>query len=93
MAKAEVAQRVPSAVPNFTVGTLRKAIPAHCWQRSLVRSFSYLFVDLIAAASLYYATTFFHLAHPALAWGVLWPLYWYWQGAVCTGISSLRCRS
>ncbi len=85
-ANAALAKRVPSAVPPFTVGTLRKAVPAHCWERSLIKSFGYLLADLLAAATLYYATTFFHLAHPVLAWGVLWPLYWYWQGAVCTGI-------
>jgi hypothetical protein len=28
--------------PEFTIGTLRKAIPAHCFKRCLWRSFSYL---------------------------------------------------
>ena len=85
MAQA-LTKRVPTAVPPFTIGTLRRAIPAHCFERSLVKSFPYLVLDLVAVAALYYSTTFFHLAHPVVAWTVLWPMYWFWQGAVCTGI-------
>lgn len=48
----------------------------------------YLLGDLAMVALLYYATTWFD--HPSipvlLRWGVLWPMYWFWQGAVCTGI-------
>lgn len=81
-------ERVPTATPPFTVSTLRKAIPAHCFERSLITSFSYLGVDLLAVAALYYASTFFgHAAIPAaVRWGLLWPAYWFLQGAVCTGL-------
>ncbi|KAI8471658.1 MAG: fatty acid desaturase-domain-containing protein [Monoraphidium minutum] len=80
------AGRAPASPPPFTVGQLRRAIPAHCFERSLLRSSAYLAVDLAAAAALYYASTFIHLAPAWLAWGLLWPLYWFWQGAVCTGL-------
>lgn len=73
--------RPPTDKPQFTVKTLRDAIPAHCFQRSTVRSFSYLLVDLVAVAALYYASTW--IDHPVvprvLAYGCLWPLYWFFQ--------------
>ncbi|GBF97029.1 hypothetical protein Rsub_09502 [Raphidocelis subcapitata] len=78
--------RALAAKPPFTVGDLRRAIPAHCFERSALRSSAYLAVDLAAAAALFYVSTFFDRAPALLAWGLLWPLYWFWQGAVCTGI-------
>lgn len=81
-----VCPRPPTARPEFTVKTLRQAIPEHCFQRSLVKSFGYLFADLLAVAALYAASTYFERAPAMLAWGLLWPAYWFWQGAVCTGI-------
>ena len=50
-------KRVPTASPPFTVGSLRKAIPAHCWERSLLTSSKYLACDLAMAAGLYYFST------------------------------------
>ena len=87
MARAQTA-RQPTAMPPFTVGTLRKAIPPHCFERLTLRSFSYLATDLLGVALLYYASAWF--AHPAVPavvrWGLLWPAYWVLQGAVCTGL-------
>lgn len=77
-AKGFPATRPPTS-PPFTVGQLRRAIPAHCFERSLLRSSSYLIVDLVAIAALYYASTFIDSAPAWLAWGLLWPLYW-WAG-------------
>jgi hypothetical protein len=81
-------RRQPTASPPFTIGTLRKAIPPHCFDRSLLRSSAYLGADLAAVAVLYLCTTLFsHPAVPSLVrWGVLWPAYWVLQGAVCTGL-------
>ena len=67
--------RAPAAKPPFTVGDLRRAIPAHCFERSLLRSSAYLAADLAGAAALYYASTFIDRAPALLAWGLLWPLY------------------
>lgn len=78
--------RAPSTAPPFTVGQLRKAIPPHCFERSLLRSSAYLIVDLVGVAVLYYASTFIDNAPAWLAWSLLWPAYWFFQGAVCTGI-------
>lgn len=81
-------ERQPTAKPPFTIGTLRKAIPAHCFERSMFTSFGYLGMDLAAVAALYFASSFFgHAAIPAaIRWGLLWPAYWILQGAVCTGL-------
>ncbi|PNW70229.1 hypothetical protein CHLRE_17g711150v5 [Chlamydomonas reinhardtii] len=81
-------QRYPAAPPTFSLGDIRKAIPAHCFEKSALRSFAHLAVDVTVCAWLWYGSTF--IDHPAvpryLAWFVLWPLYWFWQGAFMTGI-------
>lgn len=80
--------RPPQAKPPFTLADLKKAIPPHCFQRSLLRSSAYLALDLGIAALLFYSTRYF--GHPALPqplsqW-LLWPLYIVVQGWVCTGL-------
>jgi hypothetical protein len=69
--------RQPTAKPPFTVGDLRRAIPAHCFERSVLRSSAYLVADLVAVAALYFASTFIDRAPALLAWGLLWPAYWW----------------
>ncbi|KAK4355032.1 hypothetical protein RND71_027226 [Anisodus tanguticus] len=79
-------QRVPILKPPFTIGDIKKAIPSHCFQRSLVRSFSYVVNDLILVYVFYYiATTYFHVL-PFPYYYLAWPIYWIVQGCVCTGI-------
>jgi omega-6 fatty acid desaturase (delta-12 desaturase) len=80
--------RAPSEKPPFTVGTLRKAIPAHCFERSLWRSSQYLLVDLVVMTALFMASQYIDQAAVPrwLAYGLLWPLYWFFQGAVGTGV-------
>ena len=84
--------------PDFTVGTLRKAIPAHCWERSAAKSFAYLAADLAALALMGWASTFIDAAPvpPAVRWLVLWPLYWCvppgWRSC-CGGPRAFQGRS
>ena len=78
-------KRVPTASPPFSVSTLRKAIPAHCFERSVLKSSAYLAADLAGAAFLYVCSTFIPSAPAAWQW-LLWPAYWWLQGAVCTGL-------
>jgi omega-6 fatty acid desaturase (delta-12 desaturase) len=87
--------RVPASKPNFTVGDIRRAIPAHCFSRPLSKSFGYLFWDLFLVGVILYASTFIEpLASNerfGTLWGpilrhVLWTMYWICQGCVCTGI-------
>jgi omega-6 fatty acid desaturase (delta-12 desaturase) len=81
-----VAPRPSTEKPNFTVGDLRRAIPKHCFERSAWRSSQYLIADLTAVAALAIASTFIDkLQVPIAAQAVLWALYWFFQGAVCTG--------
>lgn len=86
--------RVPHAKPTFTIGDVRRAIPAHCFERPLTKSFSYLFADLAVVAVLIYASTFISLVRedvfgatlaPVLR-HLLWVAYWICQGCVMTGL-------
>ena len=85
-----MAPRPPVEKPEFTIGTLRRAIPAHCFRRSALRSGAYLAADLVGLALLYAASTLIDspaLGVPrALAYGLLWPAYWFAAGAVATGV-------
>lgn len=84
--ETDVLQRVPSDKPAFGVGQLKKAIPPHCFQRSVLRSFSYVVYDLTIASLLYYlATTYIHLLPTSLSY-FAWPLYWCVQGCILTGV-------
>jgi len=71
--------------PPFSIKELRDAIPAHLFQRSAIRSSSYLVVDLILVAAFFYIASFFSYA-PLYLQIFLWPMYWFAQGAVMTGI-------
>jgi len=71
--------------PPFTIQELRNAIPAHCFQRSLFKSSLYLVVDLLLVAVFFYLATYIDYA-PFWLRCILWPLYWFVQGAVGTGL-------
>lgn len=86
MEHAAVCGRPCTEKPSFTVGDLRRAIPAHCFQRSALRSAQYLVLDLIAVGLLAYASSFIDELQLSLAArAVAWAAYWFFQGAVCTG--------
>ena len=73
--------------PNFTLADLRKAVPPHCFKRSLLRSSAYLAADCCGAALLYVAVRAADALPMPLALRVaLWLAYTVAQGAVCTGI-------
>ncbi|GMI65747.1 fatty acid desaturase 2 [Hibiscus trionum] len=79
-------KRVPISKPPFTLGEIKKAIPPHCFQRSLFRSFSYLIYDFILISLFYYvATTYIHYLPQPLSF-VAWAVYWAVQGCVMTGV-------
>lgn len=83
--KSQVVTRVPHTKPPFTLSQLKKAIPPHCFKRSLLCSFSYVAYDLFLAFVLYTATTYFdRLPRPIP--GFLWPIYWTLQGCILTGV-------
>lgn len=77
-------------LPPFTLKQLRDAIPAHCFERSFWRSFSYVIYDGIALAvmyaSMYWLTSqsfWAELPYPARAAG--WALWGWITGIFGTG--------
>jgi len=91
----QVVNRVPAHKPAFTVGDIRRAIPAHCFARPLTKSFGYLFWDLFLVAVIFYASTFIEGLASEARFGVtlapilrhvLWTVYWIAQGCVMTGL-------
>jgi hypothetical protein len=74
-----------SQVPD--VGTMRKAIPAHCFERSLVRSLSYVARDLVALSVLFYSAVQLAKSDLPLILSVpLWTLYSFVTGCFFTGL-------
>jgi len=84
--RRNVIRHVPTEKPPFTVGQLKKAIPPHCFERSVIRSFSYLIYDLIMVSTLLYLALYQIPNLPSPYNYLAWPLYWICQGCVCTGI-------
>lgn len=91
----QVVKRVPASKPSFTVGDIRRAIPAHCFSRPLTKSFFYLFWDLFLVGLIFYASTFIEELASEARFGaslapilrhVLWTVYWIAQGCVMTGL-------
>ncbi|XP_034915825.1 delta(12)-acyl-lipid-desaturase [Populus alba] len=79
-------KRMPNTEPPFTLGKIKKAIPPHCFQRSLLRSLSYVVYDLsFSFLFCYIAITYFHLLPSPLAY-ITWPIYWILQGCILTGV-------
>lgn len=78
---------LPLEPPTFTLETIIKAIPPHCFERSLFTSLKHLAADLFLIAVIGYLGSW--IGSPFLpAWSsfLLWPLYWYTQGSVFTGV-------
>ncbi|ORY01405.1 hypothetical protein K493DRAFT_312457 [Basidiobolus meristosporus CBS 931.73] len=71
--------------PNFTIKELRDAVPAHCFERDTFRSFTYVVVDVSIVMLLFYAATFIDTLPVALRY-IAWPVYWFVQGIVGTGV-------
>lgn len=84
--------KAPLPPLSLTMAELRAAVPAHCFKRSLVRSLQHLVTDLALIAMM--GVTMRHVEVHAPAWGVprwvvtwlAFPFYWWWQGAVMTGV-------
>lgn len=81
--------RPPVPPPTLTVKMIRDAVPKHCFERSLLRSLSHLLLDLLMITALGVSICYIdrHSGMPRLAVNLLaWPLYWWSQGAVMTGV-------
>ncbi|XP_073011332.1 fatty acid desaturase DES2-like [Typha latifolia] len=80
-------RRSPTDKPPFTLGQIKKAVPPHCFDRSILRSFSYVVQDLLISGVLLYLAlnVIPSLPSPLLRY-VAWPLYWVFQGCILTGV-------
>ncbi|KAJ1975319.1 hypothetical protein H4R33_006674 [Dimargaris cristalligena] len=72
--------------PNISIKELRDAVPAHCFERSALRSSLYVAHDLFFVALFGYLATFIDTSLPISLRLLAWPLYWVAQGIVSTGI-------
>lgn len=78
---------VADSKPVPDIKTLRDAIPAHCFDRSMLRSFSYVIRDLIIVSVLFYSAV--QLSQLDAPWSItvpLWMLYGFVQGLFFTGL-------
>lgn len=73
-------------IPDFSIKEIRDAIPAHCFERDTLRSFSHVAYDLSIIAALGYAATFIDTIPYSWVRVLLWPAYWIAQGIVATGV-------
>ncbi|SCV72313.1 BQ2448_3850 [Microbotryum intermedium] len=87
----------PFTPPQFTVKDVLGAIPAHCFERSALRSSTYVVADYAMLAALFYAATHIDVlfdsngtqlqgAVGVVAKWAAWSVYWVLSGWVMTGI-------
>ncbi|KAI3782479.1 hypothetical protein L2E82_12527 [Cichorium intybus] len=80
-----ILERVP-VDPPFSLGDLKKAIPAHCFQRSVIRSSYYVVHDLIVAYVFYFLADRYIPILPTPLVYLAWPAYWFCQASILTGL-------
>jgi len=76
-------------IPDYTIKQIRDAIPAHCFERSAVKSLSYVARDMVALASIFYVFQNFVTPENVPSYPLrfaLWGLYTILQGLFGTGI-------
>ncbi len=78
----------PISKPSFTLSELKAAVPAHCFERSMVKSFTYLAWNLFVCAALFFSGyVVLELTSMPLVLKVpAYLLYWFVQGSYMTGI-------
>jgi omega-6 fatty acid desaturase (delta-12 desaturase) len=84
-------------VPDLTIKDLMSAIPPHCFERSFLRSFSYIVADMGGLYIIYNTANYFttliptldlpypEYSYPLVHFG-LWSLYGFAAGLVATGV-------
>ena len=79
--------RLPIGELPFSFKDLKSAVPAHCFERSLLVSSLYLALDLAFVFLLYAAAfwVFNSSSWPLYAHAAFWPAYWICQG--CAGFA------
>lgn len=71
-----------------TLSTIKKAIPAECFESNVFKSMAYVVKDVVLVAILY--TTLVYIEKLNFNWilyaFIVYPLYWFWQGTMFTSI-------
>lgn len=81
----DVLKRVPVTKPPFGIADLKKTVPPHCFKRSLIRSLSSFFRDIVIIYTFFYlASNYIPYSAQPIAY-FAWPLYWFVQGIFLTG--------
>ena len=82
------AHNLPLEKPKFTLSDIRNAIPKHCFERNLFTSLTHLASDIALVAATFYVGYNYLSGNSFPLWVnvLLWPAYWYLQGAFLTGI-------
>lgn len=72
----------------FTLADIRKAIPKHCFERSLWKSLGYFARDALAIGLFVYGSTFIDALPVSMVikYGILWPFYWFGVSAFGVGV-------
>jgi omega-6 fatty acid desaturase / acyl-lipid omega-6 desaturase (Delta-12 desaturase) len=93
-----VVEQESVVIPDFTVKDLLGVIPAHCHQRSAIKSSKYIVMDVVVITAIYNIATLadsyvksesISLPHPLLypfARFAVWALYGFWTGLFATGL-------
>jgi fatty acid desaturase len=85
--KAPVMMATEKSAQVPDVKALRDAIPAHCFERSLVRSMGYVVRDLVAVSALFYSAVLLAKSDlPMVISAPLWTLYSFVTGLFFTGL-------
>ena len=76
-------------IPDFTIKQIRRAIPAHCFERSAVRGYTYIARDLLLLGSTFFlfnsCVTTANIESFNVRF-VLWTVYTILQGLFATGL-------
>ncbi|BFZ58032.1 hypothetical protein PYCC9005_005090 [Savitreella phatthalungensis] len=73
-------------LPDYTMKEIYDAIPEHCFERSAIRSLSYVARDLVLVLAIGYAATYIHLLPSFPLRAAAWLAYAVVQGCVGTGL-------
>lgn len=78
----------PISKPKFTLSDLKAAVPSHCFERSLVKSFGHLALNLLILGSLCYGAYFLFEKHSLPLWLTIpgYMAFWTIQGAYMMGL-------
>lgn len=78
----------PISRPQFTLNELKSAIPPHCFERSMLKSFGYLALDFVIVGLLFGCAyvVLEQRSLPLYCQLIGYSIYWFFQGSVLFGV-------